>query len=546
MFGGICMPIRQWSKLGAVSAGFVLLFAYQNFTPSNLKSVAPCGDSKIAEILAPATEASSNVVINCSVTLPKGQSISKRVLFRGAASSGVLFDCNGSTLNEAGVNSGKDMIQVLSQKTQKNGETAWSRPSDITIRNCTVLGSVRIYGMATNGEGADLRASSVAEGHTERARAAAPTRITLEKIKIQGSSRIPLYIAPGVTYTTLTNSNISGRSSSVAIYLDAESGYNLIKNNSIHTDTDKRELIAVDGSANNKIIGNRFSALDKGGIYLYRNCGEGGTVRHQSPTDNHIINNIFYYNKYNGSNPAIWVASRNGNRNYCNADNGYPFGSSANNNDLARRNVIAQNQFYKFQPEKIVRLNDSPNYLLANETVSADQKRASGCYLKAAYPSELLQHGQSTQRFSVNGTIACKETKYTCNDGVLATSKASCQALTTKTKPFECQVSGSNNGCRGTVRCDSGQRIIGVRAACNLESGRVPASYINAVPLNQIAVQRASDKVKEGLCQIDRDSNSSGSVSARSSINSTYLNYACLEHDKNGGDCHIIGQILCQ
>lgn len=540
------MSIRQWSKLGALSAGFVLLLAYQNFTPSNLNSAAACSDSKIAEILTPATEASSSVVINCSATLPKGKTISKRLLFRGAAASGVYFDCNGSTLNEAGVNSGKDMIRVLSQKTVKNGETIWARPSDVTIKNCTVQGSVRIYGMATNGEGADLRASSVSEGHTERAQRAAPTRITLDKIKIIGSSRIPLYISPGVTYVALTNSNIQGRSSSVAIYLDAESGYNLIKNNSIHTDTDKRELIAVDGSANNKIIGNRLSSLDKGGIYLYRNCGEGGTVRHQSPTDNHIINNIFYYNKYNGSNPAVWVASRNGNRNYCNADNGYPFGSSANNNDLAHRNVIAQNQFYKFQPEKIVRRNDFPNYLLANETVSADKKRGSGCYLKAAYPSELLQHGQSTQHFSVNGTIACKETKYTCNDGILTTNKASCLALTTKTKPFECQVSGSNNGCKGTVRCDSGQRIIGVRAACNLESGRVPASYINAVPLNQIAVQRASDKVKDGLCQIDSAGISSGNTSARASLSSTYLNYSCREHDKKGGDCHVIGQILCQ
>lgn len=539
------MSIRQWSKIGVLSAGFVLLLAYQNFTPSNLSSAA-CDANKLAEILAPATEASSSVLINCSATLPKGKAISKRLVFRGTAASGVSFDCNGSTLNEAGVNSGKDMIQVLSQKIQKNGVVSWSRPSDVTIRNCTVLGSVRIYGMATNGEGADLRASSVSEGHTERAQAAAPTRIALDKIKIVGSSRIPLYISPGVTYVSLTNSNIQGRSTSVAIYLDAESGYNLIKNNSIHTDTDKRELIAVDGSANNKIVGNRFSSLDKGGIYLYRNCGEGGTVRHQPPADNHIINNVFYYNKYNGSNPAIWVASRNGNRNYCNADNGYPFGSSANNNDLARRNVIAQNQFYKFQPEKIVRLNDSPNYLLANETVSADKKRGSGCYLKAAYPSELLQHGQSTQQFSVNGTIACKETKYTCNDGLLATTKATCQTVTTKTKPFECQISGSNNGCSGTIRCDSGQRIIGVRAACNLESGRVPASYINAVPLNQIAVQRASDNVRDGRCQIDSAVISSGTTSARSSLNSTYLNYSCREHDKNGGDCHVIGQILCQ
>ncbi|AHZ86371.1 hypothetical protein Bb109J_c1030 [Bdellovibrio bacteriovorus] len=539
------LNFRYLHKLAAICGGSVLLFAFQNFTPSNLNSRA-CSEAKINEILAPATAESSAAVVDCSAQLPKGKSISKRLQFRGPQASGVTFDCNGSILNEAGINAGKDMIQVFSRKVQKNGETLWERPSDVTIKNCTVLGAVRIYGMNTNGEGADLRASSISEGHTERAQAAAPTRIVLDKMKIQASSRIPLYISPGVTYVKLINSNISGSSTSVAVYLDAESGHNLIQNNSIHTDTEKRELIAIDGSANNRIIGNRLSALDNGGIYLYRNCGEGGTVRHQTPSGNHIINNIFYYNKYDGKNPAIWVASRNGNRNYCNADNGYAFGSSTNNNDLARNNVIAQNQFYKFQPEKIVRVSDSPNYLLGNETVSADKKRASGCYLKAAFPSELLGHGQSTQQFLISGAVVCKETKYTCTDGVLSTAKATCQGVSVKTKPFDCQVSGNNSGCGGTVRCDSGQRIIGVRAACNLENGRVPASYINSVGLNVASVQRASDNIKDGRCQIDNVSLSSGSVSLRTSVASTYLNYSCREYDKNGGDCHVIGQVLCQ
>lgn len=540
------MAMNSLLKLGAICSGAILLFAYQNFTPSNVTAARTCSAAKINEILAGATAEASAVNIDCSAKLPKGSTISKRLVFRGAEATGVQFDCNGSTLNEAGVNAGKDMIQVLSRKIQKNGETTWARPSDVTIKNCTVLGSVRIYGMNTNGEGADLRASSISEGHTARAQAAAPTRITLDRMKIQGSARIPLYISPGVTYVRLTNSNVGGSSSSVAIYLDAESAHNLIQNNSIHTDTAKRELIAVDGSANNRIVGNRLSALDNGGIYLYRNCGEGGTVRHQTPSGNHIINNIFYYKKYDGKDPAVWVASRNGNRNYCNADNGYAFGSSANNNDLARNNVIAQNQFYKFKPEQIVRFSESPNYLLANETVSADIKRASGCYLKAAFPSELLGHGQSTQQFMVSGAVVCKETKYTCTDGVLSTSKATCLGVSVKTKPFECQVSGNNSGCGGTVRCDSGQRIIGVRAACNLENGRVPASYINAVGLNTASVQRASDNVNDGRCQIDNVILRSGNASVRASVGSTYLNYSCREYDKNGGDCHVIGQILCQ
>lgn len=534
----------NWPTFSVWTASFLLL-SFAQSALAGTGGTAACSQSKLAEILAPATESASTVLVNCSAVLPRGQVITKRLIFRGTEASGAYFDCNGAILDGTGLNYGKDMIEVRSQKMQKNGIVSWSRPTDITIKNCTVHGSVRIYGMSTNGEGADLRASSVLdEGHTQRAQNAAPTRITLDQMTITGHSRIPFYISPGVTYVTLTNSVINGQSSSVAVYLDAESGYNLIKNNYIHTKT-SREMVAIDGSAHNKIIGNRFSSLDKGGLYLYRNCGEGGTVRHQTPSHNHIINNIFYYNNYNGSNPAIWVASRNGNRTYCNADAGYPFGSSVNDKDLARHNVIAQNQFHKHSVDKIVRVNESPNYILENETVSAEKKRPSGCYLKSAYPSELLLHGQSTQIFSSNGSITCKETKYTCNDGLLTSAKASCQAVTIKTKTFECQITDSNKGCQGTVRCDSGQKIIGVRAACNLEQGRVPASFLNTVPLNEVSVQRASDNVNDGLCQAGNTSIRSGSASAQSALGLPSLSYSCREYDKNGGDCHIIGQIFC-
>jgi hypothetical protein len=77
-----------------------------------------------------------------------------------------------------------------------------------------------------------------------------------------------------VTYSKLINSEVKGISSRVGIYLDAESAYNTIENNSIHVDTDDDEvgetvpflpdrgwpLIAIDGSTGNKIINNNFLA----------------------------------------------------------------------------------------------------------------------------------------------------------------------------------------------------------------------------------------------------------------------------------------------
>lgn len=536
-------------RITVLGSGAVLFLLFQNFTPNNLdQSKLACSSNKMTEILENASTNKTSVIVDCSAKLPANSKITKQLIFRGQEVSNTVFDCNGSTLDEHAANKGKDMIIVQSKKVSKNNQITWSRPSNVHIKNCHINGSVRIHGMATNGEGEELRKSSIALGHTERAQEAAPTQIKLENLKITGSSRIPVYFSPGVTYSSLINSEIKGQSASVNLYLDAESSNNLIKNNYLHATSDKREVIAVDGSANNTIVGNKLSALENGGIYLYRNCGEGGTIRHQTPSNNKIINNIFYYNKYKGANPSIWVSSRNGNRKYCNDDRGYNFGSSSNNNDLAKNNIIAQNQIYKLSTDKMIRLSESPNSVVENITVSSDLKRKSACYLKGAFPSEFLAHGESTQLFSISGQISCKEQKYTCADGVISSVKASCDKSTTSysTVKFECQVSGNNAGCSGTARCESGKRIIGARAACNLESGKVPSSFINNVATNELSVQRASDNVRDGACVVDTKNIQQGSTSLAFTKGSTYINYSCKEYDKNGGDCHIVGQILCQ
>jgi parallel beta-helix repeat protein len=106
-----------------------------------------------------------------------------------------------------------------------------------------------------------------------------------------------------------------------------------------------REVIAVDGSARNLIAGNRFESADFGGIYLYRNCGEGGTVRHQTPRDNRIERNAFNLSGLRPGSYGVWIGSRQGHRSYCEADAGYDFGSSADNRDFADDNIVTGNIF---------------------------------------------------------------------------------------------------------------------------------------------------------------------------------------------------------
>lgn len=245
---------------------------------------------------------------------------------------------------------GDDCLLVKSIQN-KNG--SWLVPENIIIKNFKVNGSIRLIGLGINGEAELVRKSSYNKNHTKHAQQVAPKNITFDGITIQANKRIPFYVAPGCTYITLQNCLLTGWSEATAIYLCCESGYNKIINNTIRTKT-KREIIAVDGSAYNTIENNILEHFKYGGIYLYRNSGEGGTVRHQPPKHNKIIKNTFKTSRsiwmflrqiiY----PAIWVGSRSYFIQYFikfrNDDKGYSFGSSKTNSDKASKNIIKNNK----------------------------------------------------------------------------------------------------------------------------------------------------------------------------------------------------------
>ena len=233
------------------------------------------------------------------------------------------IDCNGGTYNKGKVTE----LQILAD--------------NITIKRCKINGSIRTIGLGRNGEAPGVKASSVKTGHIERAQAAAPRGTVLYGLTITGHGRIPLYLGPGTTRLTMYDSTIKGRSDSVALYLDAESGFNIIRNNTFDIAGASREIIAVDGSANNQLLANTIKQAPNGGIYLYRNCGEGGTVRHQAPQHNLIAGNTIN----NTGGYGIWLGSRNGGRLYCRDDAGFPFGSSKDDGDFADNNTVRDNTF---------------------------------------------------------------------------------------------------------------------------------------------------------------------------------------------------------
>lgn len=298
----------------------------------------PCRADEITALIA---TASSPYSLACQAILEPGQTITRPVIFQGAEASGASLDCQGQAVGRPNqsVSASQPTIAIWSSRETA---TRWSRPTDITIRNCTIYGAIRIWGMGSDGSYDDLRLASRTANHTQIAQAAAPTRIALSDLALVANGTIPLYLGPGVTNVIVTGSRFSGRSVATALYLDAESAGNRIENNRFAVRTG-REVIAVDGSARNRISHNQIELFGEGGIFLYRNCGERGVIRHQTPSDNTITDNRFTGASWLRPR-LIVVGSREGRRSYCGEDAGYDFGSSRDDGDHASGNILARNR----------------------------------------------------------------------------------------------------------------------------------------------------------------------------------------------------------
>jgi hypothetical protein len=272
---------------------------------------------------------SEGVPVDCSLslTLEPSETITRKIVFLGASASGSTIQCKCDTLGNCATLRGGISI----------GSAGDERPENITVRNCTITGDVRLeipntcpqprfecrrqpvgpnacppfmappyvpphqscdtHADCGCGHVCALDRTSCADtqpGFAEWLRARAPRRITFDQVKIAGTGKNRFYVGWGATETKLINSVITGEATGVPVYLGPHSSGTLIKNNrfDIKTTDHDREVIAIDGADHNRVISNWFAGtLNHGGIYLFRNCGEQGTIRHTTPSYNHIVNN---------------------------------------------------------------------------------------------------------------------------------------------------------------------------------------------------------------------------------------------------------------
>ncbi len=355
--------IRPFGKTAMISGGMLLAALLFGMPHSVLAKPARCTADVYAAVKAPATQQAASVEVGCDLTLAPTDVITKRLVFSGTKTSGVTLDCKGATLDgsRGSINFGKPTVLIRSLKG-KDGN--WSPPSNITVRNCVIKGALRLQGLGTNGQAKAVQVSSLTADHTAFAQAAAPSHISLSALTFIADGRVPLYIGPGVTGVRLEKSTLMGRSNGPALYLDAESAENTISDNRFAVES-RREQIAIDGSAKNMISGNVFDDPAAGGIFLYRNCGEGGTIRHQKPQYNTISGNTFKYQLAFMAKPAVWLNSRNGAQRYCFRDPAHPFGSSLSSLDFAQSNTVTGNRLIGGEAP-LVRNSDPSNVIVGN------------------------------------------------------------------------------------------------------------------------------------------------------------------------------------
>lgn len=324
-----------------------------------------CPPPLYAELRKPADPKARPVEIACDLTLGPKDVITRPIAFSGAKASGVTLDCNGATLGAPGmvVGAGRPTVVI---RSLKGGDGRWSVPEGVTVRNCRIHGNLRLMGLGPNGQGELVKLSSRRRDHTARAQAAAPRDVLLDNLDFLARDTVPLYLGPGVTHVTVNGSRFRGEAKGTAVYLDAESAENHFTGNLFAMKTTRREQIAIDGSARNVISGNVFENPVNGGIFLYRNAGEGGTIRHQAPQYNRIEGNTFRYAPGSRPRPAVWLNQRNGKTSLRFSDPAFPFGSSLDPRDFAQFNIVRGNRFIG-GGRGLVRNTDPTNEIVGNE-----------------------------------------------------------------------------------------------------------------------------------------------------------------------------------
>lgn len=274
--------------------------------------------------------------------------------------SGVELDCNGQTITHAWKEG--DPRRSGLRATYTNGI------SEVMVRDCRV--------QDVGGYAIDLKRffrgdelEQAMEGHRD---------ITVQRVEIARTDQIGIYVGQNSRRVLIEDSSID--ESFLGIYLEAGSTGTHVKKVRI-TNSREREAIAIDSSQHNVIEQSLFAG-NRGGVHLYRNCGERrGQVcpirRSMGASHNVLRANSFYGDDVNvGARQfrrfsAGWCSER--------TESGYW-------RDEAQDNLLESNWIVG----SVVRLQDGP-FVLRGNTFADGARVVVGATPPAAGEAFLLE-----------------------------------------------------------------------------------------------------------------------------------------------------------
>ena len=330
---------------------------------------APEEQSENTSSTCPSWKQGDTIKVTKNISIPASCSY-KKVSF-DIVKENITFDCNGATLNGLSQNSPNSVFSAYSKSTEPRRWAFSVRKSGLKIKNCVVknyVDGIVIWSEISRDNRYSLRDRKNVTAIENELRASSPKNVQVLNTKILNSHKHGIYLQRYITNMSFINGEIQNSGNS-AIYLESGTQNHTIKNSYFYKNgytnyklakrmrmpklpTGEREAIAVDSSANNKIIGNTFKNNGKGGIFLYKNCYEKHSSVGQMPRVQHSNNNRIEGNSFINERYGVWVASRQS-KELSGFKCGDPlmhkssglFGTQKYYQDYAKNNTVVNNSF---------------------------------------------------------------------------------------------------------------------------------------------------------------------------------------------------------
>ncbi len=295
----------------------------------------------------------------------------------------LTLDCRGARIEP-----GKRQYGILIGGRQ----TGISR---VAVRNCHILGGGNgIFVGLTEPDG-----DKTARLDREALYRLTPRDITLDKVWVEDSRGVGIYVDDYVTRLRILGSRVTD-AGSPGIYLEhstreIEIRDSLISGNGFGSfplprlGEARREGLAIDSSAHNRVEGNRFEGNAAGGIFLYKNCQEHiHTKLYSVPRWQWSEHNVIRGNTFRDEKVGVWIASRQS-RDLSTWDCGdKPYYADSHFPDYARHNLVTENRFESVAVG--VRVEDDDNRVTGNTFVGVDLPVELGAELRRRVTGKAL------------------------------------------------------------------------------------------------------------------------------------------------------------